>query len=204
MSEKFSPSKSQPELTKIDKWSLTFLLQIAATACFRGNRLRLAENRGKNFSVNYYFNLNSIDFRVNLARTWQYYSESAVGMPHTVSKWLNIQQGTVGYKNELEFNYWTKHKKSIYQSPQSQFLNRVDEWLAFNASKFPLTKPSHYRITFYVPPTNTKEENTKRGKGKRSLALESSMFDSALWGWERWGSLNYFSAITFQPLHLLI
>lgn len=89
MLEKFSLGESQPELTKIYKQSLAFLLQVAAEACFHGNRRQLAENRGKNFSINYYFNLNSIDFQVNLETTWQYDCESAVGMPYTILKQLN-------------------------------------------------------------------------------------------------------------------
>ena len=43
----------------------------------------------ENFSIKYYFNLNSIDFRVNLEKTWQYYCEIAVGMPYTILKQLN-------------------------------------------------------------------------------------------------------------------
>ena len=86
--ENFSQSRSQPELTKIDKQSLAFFTA-RCKACFHGNRCQLAENRGENFSINYYFNLNSIDFRVNLETTWQYYCESAVGMPYTMLKQLN-------------------------------------------------------------------------------------------------------------------
>lgn len=74
MVEKFSSSKPQLEFPKID----------VTTISVEADTSLLQTEKKKHVSINYDFNLNSIDFRVNLETTWQYSCECCMHAPHYI------------------------------------------------------------------------------------------------------------------------